>query len=208
MIKVLYSIPLIELFAKGLAFIAIILMTHVLSIREMGIYSVVITIVMIASVFMDGGINNKIYSLILQNSWFMSCFLKKSGRKFLLNREVIIESPNKIEIGNNLQVNARCWISGGGNLKIGDNVLIGPHVVIHTANHNFKNKDILIREQGHTLKAIVIEDDVWIAANSTILPGVTIKKGTVIAAGSVITKDTEPYGVYAGVPAKKIKERK
>lgn len=139
--------------------------------------------------------------------WFMSFFLKKSGKKFLLNREVIVESPDKIEIGDNLQINARCWISGGGNLKIGNNVLIGPHVVIHTANHNYENKDILIRKQGHSLKSILIEDDVWIAANCTILPGVTVKKGTVIAAGSVVTKDTEVYGVYAGAPAKKIKER-
>lgn len=68
MIKILYSIPLIELFAKGLSFVAIILMTHILPVSEMGIYSVVITLVMIASVFMDGGINNKIYSSILQNN--------------------------------------------------------------------------------------------------------------------------------------------
>ncbi len=140
--------------------------------------------------------------------WFINLFLKSTGKHFILNREVIIESPQNISIGNNVQINARCWISGGGNLTIGSNVLIGPHVVIHTANHSFMNKHELIRNQGHSLKKIIIEDDVWIGANSTILPGVRLSKGCIIGAGSVVTKNTEPYGVYVGVPAKKIKERK
>ena len=62
----LLSIPIVELFGKALAFITIILMTHILTIQDMGTYSILITIVMISSVFMDGGINNKIYSSILQ----------------------------------------------------------------------------------------------------------------------------------------------
>lgn len=136
--------------------------------------------------------------------WVIKLFLNKSGGKFILNREVIIESPQNIEIGDNVGINARCWISGSGNLKIGNNVLIGPHVVIHTANHNFQNTMKPISQQGHTLKAVCIEDDVWLGANSTVLPGVTIGEGCVIAAGAVVSKDTEPFGVYVGVPAKKI----
>ena len=60
------TIPIVELLGKGLAFITIIIMTHILSIYDMGNYSIIVTLVMIASVFMDGGINNKIYSSILQ----------------------------------------------------------------------------------------------------------------------------------------------
>jgi len=139
--------------------------------------------------------------------WFMGLFLKEKGKKLTLNREVIFEVPKNISIGNNVHINARCWFSGGGNLTIGDNVLIGPHVIIHTANHNFENRLITIDKQGHTLKPVVIKNDVWLGANCTILPGVTINEGCVIGAGSVVTKDTEPFGIYVGVPAKKIKER-
>jgi len=139
--------------------------------------------------------------------YFISFHLKKSGKKLLINREVIIESPHNISIGDNFLINARCWISGGGGLNIGNNVLIGPNVVIHTSNHNFQYKSITINKQGHTLKPVIIEDDVWIGANCMITPGVILAQGCVIGAGSVVTKDTEPYGVYVGVPAKKIKER-
>lgn len=140
--------------------------------------------------------------------FFLKLFLNKCGKKFILNKEVVIESPNNIIIGNNVQINTRCWISGGGGLEIGNNVLIGPHTVIHSANHNYKNKSVLISQQGHSLGKVTIEDDVWIAANCTIVPGVTIAKGCVIGAGAVVTKNTEPYGIYVGVPAKKIGERK
>jgi len=140
-------------------------------------------------------------------SWYMGFFLKKRGKKLTLNREVIIEVPQNVSIGDNVHINARCWFSGGGGLTIGNNALIGPHVIIHTANHNYESLSTSMDKQGHTFKAVIIEDDVWIGANATILPGVTIKKGCIIGAGSVVTKSTEEYGIYGGVPAKKIKDR-
>lgn len=146
-------------------------------------------------------IANKLRSL------YMGVFLKKKGKKLTLNREVIIEVPQKVSVGNNVHINARCWFSGGGGLSIGDNVLIGPHVIIHTANHNYTNLSVPMNEQGHTFKEVIIEDDVWIGAGATILPGVTIKKGCIIGAGAVVTKSTESFAIYAGVPAKKIKNR-
>ncbi|WP_140287112.1 acyltransferase, partial [Vibrio parahaemolyticus] len=87
---------------------------------------------------------------------------------------------------------------------IGDNVLIGPNVIIYSQNHKYKNKKLIIREQGYEKAPVYIEDDSWIAASCIILPGVKIAQGSVVAAGSVVTKSTEPYSVYAGVPAKKI----
>ena len=138
---------------------------------------------------------------------YMGLFLKKKGKKLTLNREVIIEVPKNISIGDNVHINARCWFSGGGGLTIGNNALIGPHVIIHTANHNYINREIPMNNQGHTFNAVVIEDDVWIGANATILPGVTIRKGCIIGAGSVVTKSTEEFAIYGGIPAKKIKDR-
>lgn len=140
-------------------------------------------------------------------AFFIRFFLKKAGKNLLINKGVVFENPGNISIGNNVGINTRCWISGTGELEIGNDVLIGPHVVIHSANHNFSNKDIPILEQGHTLSKITIENDVWIGANTTILAGVTIKSGCVIAAGAVVSKDTLEYSIYGGVPAKLIKKR-
>ena len=74
-------------------------------------------------------------------------------------------------------------------------------------NHNFNRDDIPMIQQGVSNKGIEIKDNVWIGANVTILDGVTVASGCVLAAGSVVTKSTEPNGVYAGVPARRIKER-
>jgi acetyltransferase-like isoleucine patch superfamily enzyme len=72
----------------------------------------------------------------------------------------------------------------------------------------FDEVDKTIKEQGVKKEFITIEDDCWIAANSVILAGVTIGKGSVVAAGSIVTKDIPPYSVVAGVPARVIKSRK
>ncbi len=137
--------------------------------------------------------------------WFIGLYLKEHGEKFILNREVIIESPHKIEIGNNVKINARCWISGGGGLTIENNVLIGPCVIIHTANHKFEDTSTNIDLQGHIKKPVLIKNNSWIGASAIILPGVTIGENSIIGAGSVVTKDTESFSVYAGNPAKKIR---
>ena len=96
------------------------------------------------------------------------------------------------------------------NLFIGNHVSIAPNVTIILDSEPNNSpllcsvpyvRDHLIR-QG---QRITIEDDVWIGASVTILPGVTLKKGSIIGAGSVVTKDTEEFSVYAGVPARKLK---
>ena len=71
-----------------------------------------------------------------------------------------------------------------------------------------ENPDKLINLQGSAYKNIVVEDDVWIGSRVTILPGVKIGKGSVIAAGAIVTKDVLPYSIMGGIPAKIIKMRK
>ncbi len=113
----------------------------------------------------------------------------------------------EISIGNNLSMNTNVQIgASGGKIVIGNDVLIGPNVVIRAADHGTL-KQALINKQSHAGGTIVVEDDVWIGANSVILRGVRVGRGTVVAAGSVVTKDTEPYSIVAGIPAKKIAER-
>ncbi|MDP2228898.1 MAG: DapH/DapD/GlmU-related protein, partial [Moraxellaceae bacterium] len=81
-------------------------------------------------------------------------------------------------------------------------------VLIYSQNHIYENPNEPINTQGYALGAVTIQDDVWIGARAIILPGVLIGQGAVIAAGAVVTKSVPAYGVYAGVPAKAIGERK
>jgi len=85
--------------------------------------------------------------------------------------------------------------------------MISPRVSIYAENHVFNEVTQTIKSQGVVRKNVVIEDDCWIAANSIILAGVTIGKGSVVAAGSVVTTDVPPYSVVGGVPACIIKKR-
>lgn len=79
--------------------------------------------------------------------------------------------------------------------------------MVITQNHNFSDRDKLIRLQGGVSKPVIIENNVWIGARVTILCGVTIREGSIIAAGSVVVKSTPPFTISGGVPAKIIKER-
>lgn len=113
----------------------------------------------------------------------------------------------KVKIGNNSGIGVRCELVG--NIEIGNNVLMGPEVIFYSQNHKFSDKNILIEDQGYDEeKKVTVEDDVWIGRRAIILPGVTIKKGTVVGAGAIVTKTFPEYSVIAGNPAKVIGERK
>ncbi len=110
-------------------------------------------------------------------------------------------------IGHNSAVGAYSFIGAQGGVKIGSNVIMGPRVSFHAENHNYEDPKTPIRVQGESRKGIVVGDDCWIGANSTILDGVHIGLGCVVAAGSVVTKSISPYSIVAGIPARIIKQR-
>ena len=95
-----------------------------------------------------------------------------------------------------------------GEIRIGNDVRIASHVMIIGADHRFDDPEKPIAKQGVVRRSVVIEDDVWIAGRVNIIAGVTIGRGSVVAAGAVVTKDVPPYSVVAGVPARVIKMRK
>ena len=107
-----------------------------------------------------------------------------------------------IAIGKNVTINSGCRFQDQGGIIIGNGALIGHNVVMATINHD----EDPTRRASMTFKPIVIEDNVWIGAQSTILQGVTIGYGSIVAAGAVVTKDVPPMTIVGGVPAKVIKK--
>ncbi|MEZ9140480.1 MULTISPECIES: sugar O-acetyltransferase [unclassified Shewanella] len=107
-----------------------------------------------------------------------------------------------IEVGDNFYANHNLVILDVCQVKIGNNVMFGPNVMLSTATHPL---DAIARRTTEYGKPITIGDDVWLGGNVSILPGITIGDNAVIGAGSVVTKDIAGNGVYAGNPCKFIK---
>ena len=116
-------------------------------------------------------------------------------------------SGDKIRIGNNSGLGINCHIPNGS--IIGNDVMMGPNCFVHYRNHCFARSDIPMRLQGYSEnKPVIIEDDVWIGQDVTIMVGRQIKKGSIVAACSVVTKDFPEYSIIGGNPARLIKNRK
>ena len=114
-----------------------------------------------------------------------------------------------IKFGKNVGLGEFSYIGGAGGVSIGSGCIIGQYLSIHPENHNFDSLDIPIRHQGVTRLGVKIEENVWIGAKVTITDGVRIGKGSIVAAGAVISKGTFPENsVIGGVPAKIIRSRK
>lgn len=129
-------------------------------------------------------------------------FGAKIGKGFVIKPAVNIKFPWKLEIGDDVWLGEKVWIDNLAMVKIGNNVCISQGAMLLTGNHDYKSKafDLI-------LKPILIEDGVWIGAQSTIAPGVTCKVHSVLTVGSVLTSDMDSHSIYQGNPAVKKKER-
>lgn len=132
-------------------------------------------------------------------------------RKFSLGDYSIVESfacinnaVGDVIIGDHTRIGLHNTIIGP--VTIGSNVNLAQGITITALNHNFSETNKRIDEQGISTNAVTIDDDVWIGANTVILPGVKIGNHCVVAAGAVVTKDVPPHSLVAGVPAKVIKQ--
>lgn len=137
-------------------------------------------------------------------------FMQGSKKNLCIHRGVNITFPDCISIGNNCVINAEAMLiaTPKGKITIGNDVLIAPKCVLQTQNHNYKDKATLIRLQGSSSKPIVLENDVWLGYGVVVLGGVCIAQGSVIGASAVVTKNTSPYSINAGIPARHIGYRK
>jgi len=127
------------------------------------------------------------------------------------SRVIISTSLNnlgdKIIIGNNVGIGEFAYLGGAGGLEIGDNCIVGQYLSCHPENHNYSKNTMLIRHQGVSRKGIKIGRNCWIGSKVTILDGVEIGEGCVIAAGSVVTKSFAENSIIGGVPSKLLKSR-
>lgn len=131
----------------------------------------------------------------------------KIGKLPIFYPGVWIAVPQRLKVGNNVDFALDVLVTCTGGVTIGDRVLIGYRTQILSSNHNIPMLPEHIFYAGHIHKEVIIEEDVWIGANCIILPGVTIGKGAVVAAGSVVTKDVPSNTIVGGVPARIIKNR-
>ena len=162
--------------------------------------------------------------------WFirmLAPLYQHRGKHSVIHHSVRMDTPpyRRFYLGNNSVIESNACINNAvGDVIIGDHTRVGLHntiigpvtigshvnlaqgITVTALNHNFSDTERRIDEQGVSTKPVVIEDDIWIGANAVILPGVRIGCHSVIAAGSVVTKDVPPHSLVAGVPAKKIRQ--
>lgn len=131
------------------------------------------------------------------------------GDNVSIEKGVVISTSEsgKISIGNNVYLGEYSVLTSNEEIEIGANVLISPHNDIVDFNHIYQDQSIPVNRQGVIAKKITIQEDAWIGSGCKILMGVTVGRGAVVGAGSVVTKDVPPYHVAVGNPAKTIKER-
>ena len=155
----------------------------------------------------------KIYNLYLRKIRFRKYTI---GKNFHAGRGIFLWAKNNITIGDNFYIGKYSIIEC--DTVIGNNVIIANRVSLAGKyDHHFQQIGVpirlasQIRDKDYNWKGlnqkVIIEDDVWIGVGSIVLSGVTIGMGSIVAAGSVVTKDIEPFSIYAGNPARKIRDR-
>ena len=129
------------------------------------------------------------------------------GKRNVFYPGVRIIPLNKIILGDDVDLAWGVIITANGGVHIGDRTMVGYNSIILSRNHIIPGKYNRIFGAGHKPGPVFISNDVWIGANCTILPNVTVGEGAVIAAGSVVTKNVEPFTIVAGNPAKLLRKR-
>jgi acetyltransferase-like isoleucine patch superfamily enzyme len=151
------------------------------------------------------------YKIILQKGQIIDSIDNiKIGKNFNFaeqSRLLARGDQAKVVILDNVSLNYNVMINAdlGGEIYIGNNVIIGPNSVLRASDHNIV-KNVNFKESGHTAGKINIEDNVWIASNVVVTKDVNVGKNSIVGAGSVVTKDLGPNGIYAGNPAEKISD--
>jgi acetyltransferase-like isoleucine patch superfamily enzyme/putative flippase GtrA len=134
-------------------------------------------------------------------------FFQNLGGFCWVQHGVTIVSANRLRVGKHFGCNTGSYINAVGEITIGDYVLIGSNVTLSSGMHPIEGRMPPVFARPTIPKPIHIEDDVWIGAGAVILPGVILRRGSVIGANAVVTRDTQEYSVNVGIPAKMIRFR-
>lgn len=137
--------------------------------------------------------------------WLVSIFLPNRPKGLTLGRDVTLLSVNRLFIGDSVYLAKGCWINAIGLIHIEDEVMLAPYTVMSSNNHGFK--DGSVKRGGAHPSPIRIGFGTWLAAHVVVGAGVSVGKGNLVAANSVVTKDTPDDVVVAGVPAVVLKKR-
>ncbi|RYU90398.1 acyltransferase [Mucilaginibacter terrigena] len=144
-------------------------------------------------------------------NFFKANFLRllgsKVGKRITFYPGIKLSPGNNLILGDHVDLAWGVLVTTSGGVEIGDRTLVGYNTMIFSANHVIPPGIDKIFYAGHDKRKVTIANDVWIGAGCIILPGVTIGEGAVIAGGSVVTKNVEPFTMVGGIPAKLIKKR-
>lgn len=132
---------------------------------------------------------------------------REVGDNVAIHPNVYLFNIENLSLGNNVSIHPMCYLEAKGNIIIKDDVSIAHSVTILSVNHIFKDLKIPIKEQGITMKETVINENVWVGAKASILEGVTIGSGAIVATGAVVNKNVNTNNIVGGVPAKTISIR-
>ncbi len=136
----------------------------------------------------------------------VSRYAKKCGERLVVNGKVS-GSLSSLYIGNFVNFNSNATIIGSGKVVIGDYFHCGMGLTIMTENHNYDKGNKIPYDNTYITKDVIIKDFVWLGHNVTLIPGITIGEGAIIAAGSVVVNDVPDHAIFGGNPAKFIKFR-
>jgi maltose O-acetyltransferase len=136
---------------------------------------------------------------VVRLAWYRHVMRYDIGCGSSIFMDAWFDTRGRLVIGKNSVINQRCRLDSRGTIRIGDNVSISAEVCILTADHDLRGRTAEGRE-----RPVVIHDHVFIGTRAMILPGVTLGRGSAVAAGAVVTREVEPHTIVAGVPARPI----
>ncbi len=136
-------------------------------------------------------------------NWYWSRLFGKCGRHLRVYGQIIVYSPQRVEVGHRVFLSEGAILHGRGGIRIGSHVHISSRAILNTQTMDYRTEN-----WPPLRKPIIVHDFAWVASGAMIVPGITIGEGAIVGMGAVVTHDVPPYTVYAGNPARKIADVK